>query len=147
VIETNIDDMDPRHEAEVAVRLADAGALDVIRVPVQMKKGRRGTLFTILCNPELEKKIGQILLAETTTLGIRVRREVRQELERWSEAVKTPYGPVRVKWSRFEGVARPVAEFEDLRLRSREAGVPLWQVELAAMQALGTPRQRNAEAL
>lgn len=135
VLETNIDDLDPRHEASVAARLMEKGALDVLRLPAQMKKGRKGTVFTVLCRAEDEERLGSILLRETTTLGIRIRREYRRVLKRWVETVETPYGPVRVKWSRPGGVVRPVPEFDDLEARAGEAGVPTWQVEQAALRA------------
>lgn len=137
VIEANVDDLDPRHEAEAVGRLEAAGALDVFRVEAQMKKGRRGTIFTVLCRPEREEALGAVLLESTTTLGIRVRREMRRELERWIQPVETPYGPVRIKWSRFRGAARPMAEFEDLRRCGEAAGVPTWVVERAALMAAG----------
>jgi len=102
-----------------------------------MKKGRRGTRWTVLCRPDREEQIGSFLLRETTTLGIRVGREFRRELERWTEVVTTAYGPVRVKWSRPGGLARPVPEFDDLEARSREKGVPTWLIEQAALRAVG----------
>lgn len=135
VIEANIDDLDPRHEAEAVRRLEIAGALDVFRVDASMKKGRRGAILTVLCRPDAEERLGSILLQETTTLGVRIRREIRRELERWITPVETPYGEVRIKWSRFRGLPRPAAEFEDLRLRAEEAGVPTWVVERAALRA------------
>ncbi len=78
--------------------------------------------------------IGTVLLRETTTLGIRIRREFRRELERWTETVSTPFGPVQIKWSRPDGRDRPMAEFEDLRARAAEAGVPIREVERAALR-------------
>ncbi len=135
VIEANIDDQDPRLEAEAVSRLEAAGALEVFRTDAWMKKGRRGTVLTVLCRPELEDSLGTLLLRETTTLGLRIRREFRRELERWTRPVDTPFGTVRIKWSRIAGLARPMAEFEDVRLRSCAAGVPAWLVERAALRA------------
>jgi uncharacterized protein (TIGR00299 family) protein len=134
VLEATIDDQDPRHEAEAVQRIEEAGALDVHRISVSMKKGRLGTLFTVICRPDQEQMIGTILLRETTTLGIRIRREFRRELERWTRTVSTPFGPVRIKWSRPDGRDRPMAEFEDLRARAAEAGVPIREVERAALR-------------
>lgn len=133
VIEADLDDMDPRLLAEAVDRLERAGALDVFRTPILMKKGRDGILLTVLCRPGLENLLGSMVLVETTTLGVRVRREFRRELKRWTETVETPYGPVRVKWSRPGGKFRATLEFEDLRARSRAAGVPLWEVERATL--------------
>jgi hypothetical protein len=134
VLEATIDDQDPRHEAEAVQRIEEAGALDVHRIPVTMKKGRLGTLITVICRPDREQAIGTVLLRETTTLGIRIRREFRRELERWTETVATAFGPVRIKWSRPDGRDRPMAEFEDVRARAAEAGVPCREVERAALR-------------
>jgi len=98
-----------------------------------MKKGRQGSLLTVLCRPDRENSLGSILLRETSTLGLRVRREFRRELDRWTEVVSTEYGPVRVKWSRPGGVLRAKPEFEDIRIRARAAGVPTWEVDHAAL--------------
>ncbi len=135
VIEANIDDMDPRHQAEAADRLLEAGALDLMRIPASMKKGRSGTLFVVLCRPDREERLGNLLLQLTSTLGVRIRREFRKELVRRTETVETVYGTVRIKWSRPGRCERPVAEFADLKARSREAGVPTWEVERAALDA------------
>jgi pyridinium-3,5-bisthiocarboxylic acid mononucleotide nickel chelatase len=138
VLEATIDDQDPRHEAEAVRRIEEAGALDVHRVPVTMKKGRLGTLLRVICRPDIEQTIGTLILRETTTLGIRIHREFRRELERWTETVGTPYGPVRIKWCRPGGRERAMAEFEDLRLRAAEAGVPVREVERAALREAET---------
>ena len=51
VIETGIDDMNPQVYDHLMLRLLEAGALDVMLAPVQMKKNRPGTLLTVLCSP------------------------------------------------------------------------------------------------
>lgn len=134
VLEATIDDLDPRHEAEAVRRLESAGALDVHRISVVMKKGRLGTLLRVVCRPDLEQVIGTMILRETSTLGIRVRREFRRELDRWVETVTTPYGPVRIKWSRPDGRERPMVEFEDVLTLAASAGVPPREVERAALR-------------
>jgi hypothetical protein len=137
IIECDIDDMDPRLLADAVDRMETAGALEVFRTPIHMKKGREGILLTLLCRPDRESEMGSLVLRETTTLGIRIRREFRRELHRWIETVTTPYGAVRIKWSRPGGISRPVIEFDDLRALSHEAGVPAWEVERAVMAAIG----------
>ncbi|MBD3160501.1 MAG: nickel pincer cofactor biosynthesis protein LarC [Candidatus Eisenbacteria bacterium] len=145
ILETNIDDLDPRLAARLAEQLFAAGALDVIRVPVLMKKGRQGTLFSVLCAPEREEELGTILLREGSTLGLRIRREERRTLERWFETVETPYGPVRVKWSRPGGRERPIVEFDDLSACAEEHAVPLWRVEWETLRRLGVDRAEPPE--
>lgn len=135
VLETNLDDLDPRHEAEVVRRLSEMEVLDVFRVPAVMKKGRLGSILTVICRPERETEVGAVILRDTSSLGIRIRRQFRRELERSFTTVSTEFGPIRVKWSRPGGMPRPMAEFEDVRLRAAEKGVPTWAVERAALRA------------
>jgi len=92
VIEAAIDDMDPRLYGEVAQRLFAAGALDVALVPLQMKKGRPGTLLSVLARPELEGVLSGLLLRETTTLGVRSHDVRRTELARRHETIETRFG-------------------------------------------------------
>jgi uncharacterized protein (TIGR00299 family) protein len=49
VLETALDDLSPQVLAWVAESALVAGALDVMLTPVVMKKGRAGTLLTVLC--------------------------------------------------------------------------------------------------
>ncbi|HKQ54162.1 MAG TPA: nickel pincer cofactor biosynthesis protein LarC, partial [Pyrinomonadaceae bacterium] len=84
VVETNIDDMSPQvygHLMEEALRL---GALDCYLAPVQMKKNRPGTLVSILCRPAERDVLCHLLLAETTTLGVRFYEVTRRALARES---------------------------------------------------------------
>jgi hypothetical protein len=102
-----------------------------------MKKGRPGTLMTLLCSPGSESTFADLLFRETSTLGIRTRRESRLILERVHVSVNTPYGPIRVKRATTaNGDARNLApEFEDCRAAAERAKVPLKEVQQAAMKA------------
>ena len=71
VMETQIDDMNPEIYDYVLERLFAAGARDVTLSPVQMKKNRPGTLLRILAKPELREALAEIVLRETSTLGVR----------------------------------------------------------------------------
>jgi hypothetical protein len=136
VLETALDDSSPQLLAYVAEKALAAGALDVMLTPVIMKKGRPGTLLTVLCNPADSAKFEQLLLAETSTLGLRIRQDRRVCLERKHVSVRTPYGPIRMKVGTQGGEERNVApEFEDCRAAAAQHGVPLKQVQQAAMAA------------
>src|SRR5947209_317140 len=97
VLEANLDDLNPQVFGYVMDRLLEEGALDAFGVPVQMKKNRPGTLLTVLCTPEKVSQLTQLIFAETTTLGVRRRDEVRQILARRWESVRTEWGEVRIK--------------------------------------------------
>lgn len=71
LLETNIDDMDPRIYPYVMEKLFSAGAKDVWFTQVLMKKGRPGIILSALCSGENEQKLAEIIFSETTTLGIR----------------------------------------------------------------------------
>jgi hypothetical protein len=136
VLEANLDDLNPQVFGYVMDRLLEQGALDVFGMPVQMKKNRPGTLMTVLCKPEDENALTDILFAETTTLGVRRREEGRQTLARRWEQVRTPWGEVRMKIASRNGrVTNYAPEYEDCRRIAAEQHVPLKTVMQEATQA------------
>jgi pyridinium-3,5-bisthiocarboxylic acid mononucleotide nickel chelatase len=136
VIEANLDDATPQLLGYVQERLMAAGALDVFCTPIQMKKNRPGTLLSVLARPANEANMVDILFAESTTLGVRIREERRRVLERRTVAVQTPWGEVRVKVAHLGSEVRNAApEFEDCRRLAAEHHVPLKKVIQAAMSA------------
>ncbi len=129
VIEANIDDTTPQVLGYTMDRLFEEGALDVALQPLQMKKNRQGTLLRVIARPEDQEKLGQLILAETTTLGIRLYPAQRRVLERRLVPVTTPFGEVRMKVT-AEGSAAP--EYDDCVQLARERRVPLKDVIAAA---------------
>jgi uncharacterized protein (DUF111 family) len=89
VIETVIDDCNPQVLAYVSEKLLEAGAWDVYRVSVQMKKGRTGVQMTVLCRPDLVPALQELLFRETTTIGLRWRLENKAALAREFAEVET----------------------------------------------------------
>ena len=129
VLETTIDDLSPQVMGYVTERLLAEGALDVFVVPVQMKKNRPGSLLTVLCDENAAPAMREILFRETSTIGIRTRRERRDCLEREMIPVSTPWGVVRLKESRWNGTVTNFApEYEDCRAIAQANSVPLKQV-------------------
>jgi hypothetical protein len=134
IIETTIDDATPELLSYVADQLLAAGASDVHRTPIQMKKGRSGTLLTILCSPSHAPALRQIVFVESTTLGLRYREEEKFVLERTVVAAETPWGSVRIKIGISAGMTINAApEFEDCKRLAQENSIPLKQVMQAAM--------------
>lgn len=139
VIETAVDDMTPQLLAHVAEQALALGALDVMLAPVIMKKGRPGTLMTVLASDATREALQSLLLRETTTLGLRVRREDRIILERRFETVHTPFGEVRIKLGVRGGeIVNAQPEFEDCRAAAAVHEVPLKTVQQAAIAAWTT---------
>jgi len=129
VIETTIDDMNPQLYGHLTESLFQSGAVEVFLTPVQMKKGRPGVLVTALCDPRRTSEVVERLFGESTTIGVRVRREGRIELRRSIVEVETPLGRVRVKTVTLpSGEERRVPEYDDLRRLAQATGKPLLAV-------------------
>src|ERR1035437_133074 len=137
VIETVIDDCNPQLLAYVSEMLLEAGAWDVYRVSVQMKKGRAGVQMTVLCRPDLVPALQDILFRETTTIGLRWRLENKVALAREFVEVETSSGKVKIKIARLNSgkIANAAPEYEDCRKIAAEHSIPLKQVMEEAMQA------------
>src|SRR5580692_5251109 len=136
ILEANLDDLNPQVFGYVMDRLLEEGALDAFGVPVQMKKNRPGTLLTVLCKPEDADRLTQLIFAESTTLGVRRREEIRQTLARRWENVSTPWGEVRIKVASMNGTVTNYApEYEDCRRIATEHRVPLKTVMQEATRA------------
>ena len=137
VIETVVDDATPQLLAYVSELLLEAGAWDVYRAPVQMKKGRAGVQMTVLSSPEAMPALRDLLLRETTTIGLRWRMENKLALAREFVEVDTEWGKVRIKVARWPTgeVANASPEYEVCRNIARRHGVPLKRVTQEAMRA------------
>ena len=147
VLETALDDLSPQLLAHVAERALALGALDVMLTPVIMKKGRPGTLITILCNPTESLGMQRLLLTETSTLGVRVREDRRSCLNRVFETVVTPYGQIRIKLGVLNReVINMNPEFEDCREAAAAHNVPVKQVQQAAIAAYLTQPSLTADS-
>jgi hypothetical protein len=133
VLETVLDDLSPEYYPFILERLRDAGARDAYLAPLIMKKGRPGVKLTVLAGNNEWETLLKVILKETGTLGVRVRREERVTLERKVVQVDTAYGPVRVKVALLKGsILRAKPEFEDCRARALEHGVPVRTVAAEA---------------
>jgi uncharacterized protein (TIGR00299 family) protein len=144
VLECAIDDASPQvlaHALELAI---ENGALDAMAAPVTMKKGRLGTLLTVLAKPEDASALEALLFRETTTLGIRRRSEQRTILHRDFVTVDTLYGKIRVKVGGSEGAPlNAMPEYEDCRRAAREHAAPLKAVTEAAMIAFHSAQEKT----
>ena len=131
-----LDDLSPQVLAYVTEAALSKGALDVMLTPVIMKKGRPGTLLTVLCNEADRAALEKLILSETSTLGIRVRHDSRVCLDRSFASVKTEYGDIRMKIGSLAGDELNAApEFEDCRSAAQQHNVPVKQVQQAAVVA------------
>ena len=137
ILETNIDDMNPEFYGYVEEQLFEAGALDVFKTPIIMKKGRPAIKLSILVSPNTEKEISDVIFKETTSIGIRKFKVEKIMLNRDLLTLKTSYGNVAVKCSYYEG--KPVkykAEYEDCKKIAKENNIPLAKVYREIDQAM-----------
>ena len=137
LVETNIDDMPAELFGHVQERLLEAGAADVWFTPIQMKKNRPAVLLSVLCRPELEGTVAGLLLAETSTLGLRVQEVRRHEAEREVLHFASTLGPAAVKVKRLPGRPPYLApEYELCRQLAAAHDLPLIEVyRLVAAEA------------
>ena len=143
-IECEIDDMSPQLFGPVADRLFRAGAVDVYLTPVQMKKGRPGTLLTALTPPDKRAEICDLLFRETTTIGVRFEQMWRETLDRRWEDVAVSGGHVRVKIASRRGeILNAVPEFDDCVRVADATGRPVKTVQAEALEAWYATRVRK----
>jgi len=143
ILSTTIDDMNPELYGQLMEALLQNGALDVVFMPVQMKKNRPGVRLEAICRPENGPALTQIILRESTTLGVRLREESRLCLERRPGQVEIEGGAVSGKWVKRPG-DRPESgrwdfrpEYEDCRRMAEKTGRPVavvYEEALAAAQ-------------
>jgi len=146
ILETNLDDQSPHELGYVLEQLLAEGALDVFFTPVYMKKNRPAVLLTVLCHPEDEGRLMQLIFRETTTLGIRVRPALRHILARRQVCVATPEGEVEVKVATLaDGTEKVNPEYEACRRLAKATKRPLRQVYAAVREAYEKQRTTSAE--
>jgi uncharacterized protein (TIGR00299 family) protein len=136
VLETSIDDMNPQFYPHVTDALFAAGALDVMVIPALMKKGRPGHLLRVLAHPGQAQTLYRVIVAETTTLGVRTYDVTRIAVGRRRVDVQTEFGVVPVKVGEdASGVLTMTPEFEACRALAEGHGVPVKRVIAAAQRA------------
>jgi len=97
VIETHIDDSSPEWLGALTERLLSAGALDVGLTALQMKKNRPGTCLTVMAQPQQANPLAQMILRESTAIGVRMHETRRMKLRREPATVQTTFGEAAVK--------------------------------------------------
>ena len=144
VLEAEIDDMNPQIFGVLMDRLLAQGALDVFYTAIQMKKGRPGTLLSVIAAPELREPLTATIFRETTTIGVRYREMLRECLDRETIHVATPLGTVRFKIAKRNGdVLNASPEFDDCVRLAAEHNLPTKQVQAVATQAYLDAKNRG----
>ena len=128
-ISCNLDDMTAEEIGFATEQLLEKGALDVTTMPIGMKKGRPGTLLTVLCKPSEKERFVQLIFQTTSTLGVRENLMRRHILHRETVTEETPFGRVRKKLSSGYGVTRAKWEYDDLARIAKEKNLSLEAVK------------------
>jgi pyridinium-3,5-bisthiocarboxylic acid mononucleotide nickel chelatase len=136
VLESNIDDLDPRLWPGVLDALFAAGASDAWLTPIIMKKGRPAHMLSALCRPDALRDVEAALFATTSTIGVRIVPVGKRALERTQASVDVLGGRVGVKVAVDDGrVVNVSVEYEDVAALARELGLPVKEVLRAATAA------------
>jgi len=146
VVETCIDDMNPEIFGFLMDRLFEDGALDVLWIPVFMKKNRPGTMIQVMCADEKKDIVINRILSETTSLGIRYYGVQRRFLERQQIKIKTKYGKLDVKQVKdINGSVRLIPEYEVCKKIAIEKNIPIRKVydTIAGIPQVKGKRQKN----
>ena len=126
IIETDIDDMEIEYLGAISDKIRHVCALDVLCFPVYMKKGRIGVRLSVAVAEEKLQQALDLLFLETTTFGIRMRKEHRRTLKREMQTVETTYGSLRIKkgFDTNGNFVKSHIEFEDVKRLSLEKNIP-----------------------
>jgi uncharacterized protein (TIGR00299 family) protein len=137
-LETNVDDATGETLAHAISQLLDAGAHDAWVTPVYMKKGRPGHVVSVIADPALADSLGEILRAETGSLGVRAHGIRRRPAARSVAEVEVEGYPLRVKVSS----GRVKVEHDDAVRAARRTGLPLREVVWRAESSWRVERER-----
>lgn len=128
-LQCNMDDVTAEELGYAMELLRERGTKDVFATAITMKKGRPGTLLTVLCTEADKEEMAGVIFRHTPTIGIRESMKERMVLERRQETVHTPLGDVRVKVSEGYGVNKRKAEYEDLREIAEKTGLSIREIK------------------
>ncbi len=128
-IETNLDDLNPQAYEHVMAQLFAVGALDVALIPVIMKRSRPGVILSCLASREHTDAVLEVVLQETTALGVRIQELDRQVLPRRFVTVKITGGSVKMKVGEIgAGWEKAAPEYVDCQKIAVRTGRPLKDV-------------------
>ena len=149
-IETNVDDLHPQAYETVMDRLFSAGAVDVALTPSIMKHARPGIVLTALAPPAKASAVTEVLLRDTSTLGVRVQEMQRVVLPRRVEAVQISGGTIHMKVADLgNGHFKAAPEYQDCKRLADQTGRPILEImedaAFAYRQARGKVKSKKVK--
>lgn len=125
LLETNVDDLDPRLWPGVLQALLATGASDAWLTPILMKKGRPAHTLSVLCGAAEVAAVREVVFRETSTLGLREQVVGKTALARAERTVEVDGRPVRVKLGLLgDEVVNAMPEWEDVAAAAAALGRP-----------------------
>ncbi|MFM6849406.1 MAG: nickel pincer cofactor biosynthesis protein LarC [Terrabacter sp.] len=126
VLEANVDDLDPRLWPGVIDALLDAGAADAWLTPIQMKRGRPAHTLSVLAEPRRRARLRDLVLAATSTIGVRETAVRRWALARGWADVDVDGCRVGIKVAHRVGrIVTATPEFRDVDAAASSLRVPV----------------------
>jgi pyridinium-3,5-bisthiocarboxylic acid mononucleotide nickel chelatase len=136
LLETNVDDLDPRLWPEVLERLLAAGASDAWLSPILMKKGRPAHTLHVLCPADRVPALRREVFVRTSSIGLRELPVGKTALSRRSGVVMVGGQRIATKTALLDGAPVNVSvEYEDVRRAAEMLGLPVKEVLRAATAA------------
>jgi uncharacterized protein (TIGR00299 family) protein len=129
LIESNIDDLDPRVWPAVISALLDAGASDAWLTPILMKKGRPAHTLSVLVSSDRAAAVRSTIFRQTSTIGLRELVLGKTALDREMVSVEVGGQTIAVKLARHDGTlvnAQP--EYDDVVRAATTLGRPVSDV-------------------
>ena len=129
LLETNIDDMSPELLGRFVEHSISLGALDTWITPYYGKKNRLGHKLTLLCNIEDTEKFSNLIIDETSSLGVRLSKIDRLEANRKIMLFDSSFGKINIKMKYIDNELHSVKpEFEDINKISKDTGKSLLSI-------------------
>jgi uncharacterized protein (TIGR00299 family) protein len=139
LIESNIDDLDPRLWPQVIAALLAAGASDAWLTPILMKKGRPAHTLSVLVRGDLAEPVRAAIFRNTSTIGVREIPVGKHALDREMIAVEVSGRRVAVKLARHHGeLVNAQPEYDDVVRAAEALGRPVSEVLADAIAATRT---------
>ncbi len=136
LIETNVDDLDPRLWPPVISALLEAGASDAWLTPILMKKGRPAHTLSVLTRAEQADAVRAVVFRQTSTIGVREVPIGKTALEREMRTVEVAGRTIHVKLALHHGqLVNAQPEYEDVARVAAATGRPVKDVLAEAVAA------------
>lgn len=145
-IESNIDDSTGEMLGYAMDLLLQAGACDVYYTPIYMKKNRPAWQLNVLCREDDVAKMEEIIILNTTTIGVRKTLMHRTICERDIEEVETIYGTADVKVCTFNGQVRVYPEYASVAAICKQEGKPYSEVYQMIVNTYNEQKKCREEA-